>query len=87
MLTSGILALCWIAIKNEPGLIVFAILFGAGFGLVLAMMPLSVVMLFKGDMKKFGTYLGMVMFFSSPGLLIGNPASGAIQDDSDFTGL
>ncbi|KAK4505930.1 hypothetical protein PRZ48_003895 [Zasmidium cellare] len=87
MLTCGILTLCWIAIKNKAGLIVFAILFGAGYGLVLAMMPLAVIFLLKGDMKKFGTYLGLAMFLASPGLLIGNPISGAIQDDSDFTGL
>ncbi|KAF7194606.1 MFS-type transporter dbaD [Pseudocercospora fuligena] len=85
---SGILALCWIGIHNEAGLIVFALLYGASFGLTVAMGAMCVISLLKGDMRRFGTWLGMMMMILAPGVLIGNPIGGAIlRSDGGFTGL
>ena len=42
---AGVLTLCWIAIKNEAGLIVFAVLYGSLSGLILSLLPTSVTTL------------------------------------------
>ena len=84
---TGVLALIWIGIKNEAGLIVFAVLYGACSGLILSLMPTgfpSMVM----DMKKIGTNLGMAFMIDSIGVLIGTPISGAIlRHSGSYTGL
>lgn len=83
----GILALCWIAIKDEAGIIVFVILYGASSGLILSLLP-SVIPALVLDMKTFGTNLGMVMCMASLGVLVGTPISGAIlRHSGHFYGL
>ena len=76
-LITGILALCWIGIKNLPGTIVFAILYGFFSGAFVSMPPVAVTSLTK-DMRKLGTRMGQCFFFSAFGLLCGTPVSGAI---------
>ena len=84
---TGVLALAWIAIKDEAGLIVFAILYGACSGLMLSLMPTGFPSLVK-DKKKIGTNLGMGFMIGSIGVLIGTPISGAIlRSSGTFTGL
>ncbi|KAK4496837.1 hypothetical protein PRZ48_011286 [Zasmidium cellare] len=85
---SSILTFCWIAIKSEAGLIVFAVLYGCCFGIFLGMAPPAYISLMKGDIRKFGVYLAMGFLITSPGILIGNQISGAIlRDDHTFVGL
>lgn len=87
-LAAGMLTLCWMGIENVPGLFVFAVLYGAAFGLALAMAAMCILSLLKGQMAKFGTTLGMCLFFSSPGVLVGGPIAGAILNDGDnFVGV
>ena len=80
-LITGILALCWIGIKNLPGTIVFAILYGFFSGGFVSMPPVAVTSLTK-DMRKLGTRMGQCFFFSAFGLLCGTPVSGAILKSS-----
>lgn len=85
---AGILTFCWIAVDNVAGLFVYAVLYGAAFGLALAMAAMCILSLLKGQMAKFGTILGMCLFFSSPGVLVGGPIAGAILgDERNFVGV
>jgi MFS family permease len=80
-LITGILAICWIGIKNLPGVIVFAILYGFFSGGFVSMPPVAVTSL-TTDMRKLGTRMGQCFFFSAFGLLCGTPVSGAILKSS-----
>ncbi|KAK4502262.1 hypothetical protein PRZ48_005687 [Zasmidium cellare] len=85
---SGVLTFCWIAIKNEAGLIVFAVLYGAMYGVILGMAPPAALTLIKGDLKRYGSFIGMGSFVASPGVLIGNPIAGSIlRGSGGFVGL
>ncbi|KAF2162939.1 hypothetical protein M409DRAFT_68885 [Zasmidium cellare ATCC 36951] len=87
-LVSSVLVFCWIAIKNEAGLIVFAVLYGAMYGVILGMAPPAAITLMKGDLKRYGSFVGMGSFTASPGVLIGNPIAGAIlRGSGGFVGL
>jgi hypothetical protein len=84
---TGILGLAWIGIKNEAGLIVFAILYGSCSGLILSLMPTGFPTLVE-DKEKIGTNLGMAFMIDSTGVLIGTPISGAIlRTSGTFSGL
>ena len=76
-LGSGILAICWIGIKNLPGIIVFAILYGFFSGGFVSLPPVALVSL-TPDMRTLGTRMGQAFFVSSLGLLIGTPVAGEI---------
>ena len=78
---SGILSLCWIAIKSTSGLIGFAILFGFFTGGLVSLTPLTVVVITK-DMRDLGTRLGMFSGLSAFAVLIGAPVLGAILNDT-----
>lgn len=85
---TGILILCWIAVDSQAGLIVFAIIYGALYGIVMGMAPPAAMTLMKGDMKRYGSFVGTGMLIASPGVLIGNPIAGAIlRSDGGFVGL
>lgn len=85
---NGILCLCWIAIENKAGLIVFAILYGCLFGTFLGLAPPALMTMLNGDMSKYGTYVGMGFIIASPGVLVGNPISGAIlRSSGGFVGV
>ena len=79
--TSGTLALCWIGIKNEAGMIIFAILYGFFSGGFVSLPPVALVYL-TTDMRKLGTRMGQCFFVSSLGLLVGSPVAGAILGDT-----
>ena len=84
---AGTLSICWIAIKNEAGLIVFAILYGAFSGLILTLVVTCVPAL-ATNMKTLGTNIGMWLMFISFGVLIGTPISGAIlRQSGQFSGF
>lgn len=85
---AGMLTLCWMGVQNVAGLFVFAVLYGAAFGLALAMAAMCILSLLKSQVAKFGTTLGMCLFFSSPGVLVGGPIAGAIlHDGGKFVGV
>ncbi|KAK4502502.1 hypothetical protein PRZ48_005927 [Zasmidium cellare] len=87
-LSAGILSFCWIAIKNVAGLVVFGVLFGSCLGLILGMAAAGYATLMRADISKYGAYLACGFFTVSPGILIGNPISGAILGaDHSFVGL
>lgn len=73
----GILALCWIRIDNEAGLVVFAILYGYFSGAFVSLPP-AVVASITEDMSHFGTRMGMLFFLCSIGVLVGTPIAGAL---------
>ena len=78
---TAILALGWIGIKNTPGLIVFAILYGFFSGGFVSLPPVTVVS-FTPDVRDLGTRMSMCFFFSGLGQLVGTPVSGAILRDT-----
>lgn len=78
---TGILAMCWIAIKTLPGVIAFAALYGFFSGGFVSMPPVALVSL-TPDPRTLGTRMGQCFFFSAFGLLCGTPVSGAILSDT-----
>jgi MFS family permease len=77
---TGILALCWIAIKTLPGIIIFALLYGFFSGGIVSLPPVAVVSL-TPDLRTLGTRMGQCFFFSAFGLLAGTPVTGAILNN------
>lgn len=76
-LTTGILALCWIAIKNTAGLIVLATFYGFCSGGFVSLPPVAIISL-TPDLRTVGTRMGMCFGICSLGLLVGTPVGGAI---------
>ena len=74
---ASLLAFCWIAIRNTPGVLVFCALYGFFSGTFVSL-PGPIVYGLSSDMSTVGTRLGMAMAFSGVGLLVGNPVAGAI---------
>ena len=74
---TAVLLFAWIGIDNEPGLIVFAILFGFCSGTFVSLPPVTVVTL-SPHLGVVGVRLGMTFFLTSLGLLVGAPIGGAI---------
>ena len=81
-LASGFLALCWIGVKNTPGLIIFAVLYGVLSGTYVSLPPTALVNL-SPHLGVVGTRMGMCFGLASLGLLIGTPVSGAILNSTD----
>ena len=76
-LVASLLAYAWIGIRNVPGLIVFAILYGFFSGTFVSLPPTTVVTL-SPNLGVVGVRMGMNFFLASLGLLIGTPIAGAI---------
>ncbi|CAF9904023.1 MAG: hypothetical protein ALECFALPRED_004806 [Alectoria fallacina] len=76
-LIASLLAFCWIAIRNTPGLLIFCALYGFFSGTFVSL-PGPIVYGLSSDMSTVGTRLGMSMGFAGVGLLVGNPIAGAI---------
>ncbi|KAI9810734.1 MAG: hypothetical protein M1827_006072 [Pycnora praestabilis] len=76
-LAASILTYAWIGIKNTPGLIVYALLFGFFSGTFVSLPPTAIVSL-SPHLGVVGTRMGMAFTIASLGLLIGTPVSGAI---------
>ena len=83
---AALLAFCWIAIKNTPGLVVFSVLYGFFSGTFVSLGAPIVFSLTK-DPSTVGTRLGMLTGMCGIGLLVGNPIAGAILDRGSWAGL
>ncbi|THY50496.1 MFS general substrate transporter [Aureobasidium pullulans] len=82
---SSLLLFCWLAVSSSAGLVVFAILFGAVSGAIIAlMMPLFAHT--ADHPSKIGTYIGQSTFVVGFAGLIGTPITGAlITDDQGYS--
>lgn len=76
-LFSAIMAFVWIAVFNEGGLIVFALLYGFFSGSFVSLPPACISSL-TDDLRGLGARLGMNFFISGFGVLIGTPIAGAL---------
>jgi MFS family permease len=77
VIVSGVLCLCWIAVRTQNGLIVFGVMWGfCSAGLVT--LPATVFPSLCPDPHRLGTRIGMSWGFSSFGSLIGTPIAGAL---------
>lgn len=86
-LASGFLCLCWIGIRNLPGIIIFAMLYGFSSGAFVSVAPVALTSL-TPNLRTLGTRMGQAFFVSSLGLLVGSPVSGVIADQSgSYLGL
>ncbi|KAK4189131.1 major facilitator superfamily domain-containing protein [Podospora australis] len=85
VLLSGIISLAWIKAETEGGLIAAALFLGLASGSIQAVLPANVPALCP-DLSMLGTNLGMTMFASGLGLLIGSPVAGAILDRQTTAG-
>ena len=74
---TAILAFCWIPVDTIGGLVAFAVLYGVLSGSLLSLAPASLASLTK-DVNRTGTRMGMAFTLAGVGLLIGNPAAGAL---------
>ncbi|KAK3942561.1 major facilitator superfamily domain-containing protein [Diplogelasinospora grovesii] len=79
VLSSGIIALAWMRATTQPGLIAVCFFLGLASGSIQAVLPANVPALCP-DLTMLGTNLGMTMFASGLGLLIGSPVAGVILD-------
>lgn len=80
---SGLLSLCWIAISDSGGLIVFAVLYGFFSGTFVALPAVALTTL-TPNLETLGTRMGMCSVLCGLGSLCGSPVAGAILD---HTGL
>ena len=78
---TGILALCWIRIHTQNGLIAFAALYGFFSGGFVSLPPPALVTL-TPDPRTLGTRMGQAFGTSALALLVGSPISGAILKSS-----
>jgi len=76
---SGILCLCWTAAKSTASLIVFAVLYGFFSGIMSSLAAVPIIEL-TPDKRFVGTWMGMALFISALGFLVGAPVSGAIVE-------
>jgi predicted MFS family arabinose efflux permease len=84
---AGLLCLAWIAVANEGGLIVIALLFGFFSGAILSLPIIGIVSL-SPSLAVIGTRLGTCSAIASLGLLVGTPVSGAILGtNGNYVGL
>lgn len=82
---SGIIALCLIPARNEPGLIILCLLYGFFSGALVSLPPTIFVHLSFKERGMIGTRMGMGFFVISIGLLLGTPICGWILNASSFT--
>lgn len=84
--TTVILVFSWAAITSTTGILIFSILYGFGSGGFVALQSPTVAHLCP-EVDLVGTWLGKIAFLSGLGVLIGNPASGAILAQGSWTSL
>jgi MFS family permease len=77
--STGILLLCWIAVKSNAAIIVFAALYGFFSGAIVSLMSPCIAHL-SPTPSHIGTYLGMGMAVISLAGLTGTPITGALID-------
>lgn len=86
-LLSGILSFCLLAIKTTSGVLAFTCIYGFVSGPFVSL-PIPVVASVSPDKSVLGTRLGMSFAFIGLGVLIGEPAAGAILGaQENWTGL
>ncbi|RFU27421.1 hypothetical protein B7463_g8925, partial [Scytalidium lignicola] len=84
---SAIIAYCWMAMKTEATVIVFALLYGFFTGSFVSLPPTCIVTL-SPHLGIVGTRMGMVFTCSGLGLLMGTPVAGAILGDgASYVGI
>lgn len=81
-LISGILSFCLLAIKTTKGVIGFTAIYGFFSGPFVTM-PIPVTTSLSPDKTVLGTRLGMAFAFIGLGVLIGEPAAGAILGSNE----
>ena len=86
-LITGLLALCWQAVRSPAGLLVFGVFYGFFSGTFVSLIGPIVSGLSASIPHLIGTRLGMAMSFAGVGLLIGNPIAGAILERGGWVGL
>ena len=74
---SGVLALGWIGVRDLPGLVIFALLYGFSSGAFVSL-PATAIVTLSPSLRVVGTRLGMCFAVTSLGILIGTPVSGAL---------
>lgn len=76
---SGIIILAWVKAEEQSGLVAISFFLGFASGSIQAILPANVASLCP-DLSMLGTNMGMTMFASGLGLLIGSPVAGAILE-------
>ncbi|KAI0157869.1 monocarboxylate permease-like protein [Hypoxylon sp. FL1284] len=85
---TGVISLAlWLPAASTAPILVFAVLYGFGSGLTLAIIPALVASI--SDVRKLGLRTGALYAFSSFGVLFGSPIAGAIvaAQDGGYSGL
>ncbi|KIW10373.1 hypothetical protein PV08_11335 [Exophiala spinifera] len=77
VISSTVLAYCWVAIRPMPGIVTLSALYGFFSGGFASLVPVGVVSISK-DADSIGARLGMCFAIESIGLLIGTPIGVAI---------
>lgn len=77
VLLSGVVALGWMRVNDEGSLIAVSVLFGLANGAINSVVPGAVAFLCP-DLSKLGSNIGMTLFASGLGMLVGTPVAGAI---------
>lgn len=77
-LVSTLMAFAWIGIRNVPGTIAYACVYGFASGAIVSLPATVIATTLSPDMSQVGTRMGMSFTFASLGLLIGNPIAGAL---------
>lgn len=77
--STGVLLLCWIAVKSNAAIIIFAALYGFFSGAIVSLMSPCIAHL-SPTPSCIGTYLGMGMAVISVAGLTGTPITGALID-------
>lgn len=77
--STGMLTLCWQAVKSNAAILVFAVIFGFCSGAIVSGVAVGFASCPK-DPKDIGTYMGMGMAVASIAALIGPPVNGALID-------
>lgn len=84
---SGILSFCLLVIRTTPGVVAFTAIYGFVSGPFVSL-PIPVVTSLSPDKTVWGTRLGMSFAFIGFGVLIGEPAAGAILGETqNWSGL
>lgn len=83
--SAAILAYCWLAVHDTPGLIVFSLLYGFFSGTFVSLLPSTVASLCP-SLGVFGTRMGINAVITGLGTLVGNPLAGAIMGTGSWTG-
>ncbi|KAL3427810.1 riboflavin transporter MCH5 [Phlyctema vagabunda] len=76
-ISTGILILCWQAVRSNAAIIVFAAIYGFCSGAIVSLMSVALTQV-PTDPREIGTYMGMGMCITAFAVLIGPPINGAL---------